>query len=149
MPMVTKPMLLDETGKQIVQQLETIAGKIGTSSGSSGTGGSDAGTTNLTIGTVTSGDTASASIKNGKLNLVLPRGEKGRRVQPEPLAQRERLERLAQKAIRETKVILGRPARKGIKATKATKEKQVRRDRLETQEPQLPRRPIRRADWDA
>ena len=31
----------------------------------------------LTIGTVTSGDTASASITNGKLNLVLPRGEKG------------------------------------------------------------------------
>lgn len=34
-------------------------------------------TVNLTIGTVTSGDTASASITNGKLNLVLPRGEKG------------------------------------------------------------------------
>ena len=35
------------------------------------------GTAALTIGTVTSGDTASASITNGKLNLVLPRGEKG------------------------------------------------------------------------
>ena len=35
------------------------------------------GTVALTIGTVTSGDTASASITNGKLNLVLPRGEKG------------------------------------------------------------------------
>ena len=31
----------------------------------------------LTIGTVTSGDTASASITNGKLNLVLPRGAVG------------------------------------------------------------------------
>ena len=34
-------------------------------------------TVNLTIGTVTSGDTASASITNGKLNLVLPRGPAG------------------------------------------------------------------------
>ena len=34
-------------------------------------------TANLTIGTVTSGDTASASITNGKLNLVLPRGAVG------------------------------------------------------------------------
>ena len=31
----------------------------------------------LTIGTVTSGETASASIVNGKLNLVLPRGAQG------------------------------------------------------------------------
>ena len=35
------------------------------------------GTVALTIGTVTSGDTASASITNGKLNLVLPRGAQG------------------------------------------------------------------------
>ena len=35
------------------------------------------GTAALTIGTVTSGDTAAASIADGKLNLVLPRGEKG------------------------------------------------------------------------
>lgn len=35
------------------------------------------GTVALTIGTVTSGDTASASITNGKLNLVLPRGAVG------------------------------------------------------------------------
>ncbi len=35
------------------------------------------GTAALTIGTVTSGDTASASITNGKLNLVLPRGAVG------------------------------------------------------------------------
>ena len=34
-------------------------------------------TVNLTIGTVTSGETASASITNGKLNLVLPRGAVG------------------------------------------------------------------------
>ena len=34
-------------------------------------------TATLTIGTVTSGDTASASIENGKLNLVLPRGAAG------------------------------------------------------------------------
>lgn len=77
MAMVTKPMLLDETGRQIVQQLETIAGKIGTGGGNSGTGGGNTGTANLTIGTVTSGDTASAEIVGGKLNLVLPRGEKG------------------------------------------------------------------------
>lgn len=31
----------------------------------------------LTIGTVTSGETASASIEDGKLNLVLPRGAQG------------------------------------------------------------------------
>ena len=43
------------------------------SSGSS-TGG---GTTDLTIGTVTSGTTASATIENGKLNLVLPKGDTG------------------------------------------------------------------------
>lgn len=43
------------------------------SSGSS-TGG---GTTDLTIGSVTSGSTASANIENGKLNLVLPKGDKG------------------------------------------------------------------------
>lgn len=41
--------------------------------GGSGSGGS----ASLTIGTVTSGDTASASIKNGQLNLVLPKGDKG------------------------------------------------------------------------
>lgn len=41
--------------------------------GGSGSGGS----TSLTIGTVTSGATASASIFGGKLNLVLPKGEKG------------------------------------------------------------------------
>ena len=35
------------------------------------------GTAALSIGTVTSGDTASASITNGKLNLVLPRGAVG------------------------------------------------------------------------
>ena len=34
-------------------------------------------TVNLTIGTVTTGAQAAASIANGKLNLVLPRGEKG------------------------------------------------------------------------
>ena len=38
----------------------------------------------LTIGTVTSGDTASASITNGKLNLVLPRGEKGEKGEQGP-----------------------------------------------------------------
>ena len=43
------------------------------SSGSS-TGG---GITDLTIGTVTSGSTASATIENGKLNLVLPKGDTG------------------------------------------------------------------------
>ena len=41
------------------------------------TGGGSGGTVSLKIGTVTSGDTASASIVGGKLNLVLPRGEKG------------------------------------------------------------------------
>ncbi len=43
----------------------------GSSQGSGGTAAS------LTIGTVTSGSTASASIENGKLNLVLPKGDKG------------------------------------------------------------------------
>lgn len=45
--------------------------KGGSGSGSSG------GVASLKIGTVTTGDTASASIVGGKLNLVLPRGEKG------------------------------------------------------------------------
>lgn len=47
--------------------------------GSSGSGGSTTGggTTDLTIGTVTSGSTASATIENGKLNLVLPKGDTG------------------------------------------------------------------------
>lgn len=41
-------------------------------------GGNAGGTAaSLTIGTVTSGETASASIVNGKLNLVLPRGAAG------------------------------------------------------------------------
>lgn len=35
------------------------------------------GSVSLTIGTVTSGSTASASISGGKLNLVLPKGDKG------------------------------------------------------------------------
>lgn len=35
------------------------------------------GTASLTIGTVTTGDKAAASIADGKLNLTLPRGEKG------------------------------------------------------------------------
>ena len=42
------------------------------------------GTAALSIGTVTSGDTASASIANGKLNLVLPRGEKGEKGEQGP-----------------------------------------------------------------
>lgn len=45
-----------------------------TGSSGSSTGG---GTTDLTIGTVTSGTTASATIENGKLNLVLPKGDTG------------------------------------------------------------------------
>ena len=47
--------------------------------GSSGSGGSSTGgdTTDLTIGTVTSGTTASAEIVGGKLNLVLPKGDTG------------------------------------------------------------------------
>ena len=43
-----------------------------------GNGGNAGGTAaSLTIGTVTSGETASASIVNGKLNLVLPQGDPG------------------------------------------------------------------------
>lgn len=47
--------------------------------GSSGSGGSSTGgdATDLTIGTVTSGTTASAEIVGGKLNLVLPKGDTG------------------------------------------------------------------------
>ena len=45
-----------------------IASEVGTSSG---------GTASLTIGTVTSGPAASASIVNNQLNLVLPQGEQG------------------------------------------------------------------------
>ncbi len=65
------------TEEEFCKALAEIAGKIGTGGGNSGTDGGNTGTTSLTIGTVTSGDTASASISNGKLNLVLPRGEKG------------------------------------------------------------------------
>ena len=42
------------------------------------------GTAALTIGTVTIGDTAAASIVDGKLNLVLPRGEKGEKGEQGP-----------------------------------------------------------------
>lgn len=42
------------------------------------------GTTALTIGTVTTGAQAAASITNGKLNLVLPRGEKGEKGEQGP-----------------------------------------------------------------
>lgn len=42
-----------------------------------GSSGSSGGIASLKIGTVTTGDTASASIVGNKLNLVLPRGEKG------------------------------------------------------------------------
>ena len=35
------------------------------------------GTASLTVGTVTTGDAAAASITEGRLNLTLPRGEKG------------------------------------------------------------------------
>lgn len=73
MATVTKPIMLDETGQQIAEKLEEIAAKIGTGSG---TGGGTV-TADIQIGTVTSGDTASAEIVNGRLNLVLPRGEKG------------------------------------------------------------------------
>lgn len=45
-----------------------IASEVGTSNG---------GTASLTIGTVTSGSDASASIVNNQLNLVLPKGEPG------------------------------------------------------------------------
>lgn len=41
-----------------------------------------ASTSGLSIGTVTSGDTASATITDGKLNLVLPKGDKGDKGDP-------------------------------------------------------------------
>ncbi|MEI3187920.1 MAG: hypothetical protein V8S27_09160 [Lachnospiraceae bacterium] len=67
---VTKPMLLDETGKAPVEAVQQIAEKMESGTGSGGS-------VDLTIGTVTSGSTASASISNGKLNLVLPKGDTG------------------------------------------------------------------------
>mgnify|MGYP004468676513 CR=1 FL=1 len=70
MAQVTSPILTDETGQRMAAALETLAQN-------GGTGGGSGSTTDLTIGTVTSGDTASASITNGKLNLVLPRGATG------------------------------------------------------------------------
>ena len=70
MAQVTSPILTDETGQRMAAALETLAQN-------GGTGGGSGSTTDLTIGTVTSGDTASATIVNGKLNLVLPRGATG------------------------------------------------------------------------
>ena len=67
---ITKPMLLDETGKALVEAVQQIAEKMESGTGSGGS-------VDLTIGTVTSGSTASASISNGKLNLVLPKGDTG------------------------------------------------------------------------
>ena len=68
MAQITSPILTDETGQRMAAALETLAKNGGSGGGS---------TTDLTIGTVTSGDTASASIVGGKLNLVLPRGATG------------------------------------------------------------------------
>ena len=62
---VTKPIMLDETGKRIAVALEKMQNS-GQNSAS-----------DLAIGTVTSGNTASANISGGKLNLVLPKGDKG------------------------------------------------------------------------
>ena len=47
--------------------------------GDPGSGSAESGSaaTNLTIGSVTSGSTANATIENGKLNLVLPKGDTG------------------------------------------------------------------------
>ena len=45
--------------------------------GEKGEKGDTGATPNLTIGTVASGSTASATIENGKLNLVLPKGDTG------------------------------------------------------------------------
>lgn len=47
--------------------------------GDPGSGSAESGSaaTNLTIGIVTSGSTANATIENGKLNLVLPKGDTG------------------------------------------------------------------------
>ena len=60
---IIKPIMLDETGQRIAAALEKLQpGKTDVE---------------LTIGTVTSGETAGASIKDGKLNLVLPKGDKG------------------------------------------------------------------------
>ena len=70
MAQVTSPILTDETGQRMAAALETLAQN-------GGTGGGSGSTTDLTIGTVTSGDTASATIVNGKLNLVLRRGATG------------------------------------------------------------------------
>ena len=70
MAQITSPILTDETGQRMAAALETLAQN-------GGTGGGSGSTTDLTIGTVTSGDTASATIVNGKLNLVLPRGATG------------------------------------------------------------------------
>lgn len=67
---ITKPMLLDEIGKALVEAVQQIAEKMESGTGSGGS-------VDLTIGTVTSGSTASASISNGKLNLVLPKGDTG------------------------------------------------------------------------
>lgn len=67
---ITKPILLDETGQELVKAVQQIAEKMESGTGSGGSA-------DLTIGTVTSGNTASASISNGKLNLVLPKGDTG------------------------------------------------------------------------
>lgn len=56
---ITKPMLLDETGKALVEAVQQIAEKMESGTGSGGSA-------DLTIGTVTSGSTASASITDGK-----------------------------------------------------------------------------------
>ena len=62
----------------------------------------------LTIGTVTTGDKAAASIENGKLNLTLPRGEppgrrakKAKRVKKAPQAHRVCRAKLAPRVLSE------------------------------------------------
>lgn len=63
MPKITEPILTDATGQRIARALESMQGSSGSAS--------------LTIGNVTTGDTAAASISNGQLHLTLPRGEAG------------------------------------------------------------------------
>ena len=54
-----------------------VVSALGFTPAAEGSTGGSGTTTDLTIGTVTSGTTASASISGGKLNLVLPKGDKG------------------------------------------------------------------------
>ena len=122
----TEAVITNDTGEKIAKALERIATAREQLVNSNAIA-------KLSIGSVTSGFEAFAAINNGRLDFVLPRGEKGEKgdtgaagPKGEPGATGSTGPRV-QKALPEMPVRRGRKAKKVTPAKKAKREKKVKK----------------------